>query len=83
MHKLSVSSKSSFDIFLLVLEFSKIGMGIGFISKDFVENEINKKELFEIKTVPEIPKRKILVLTKKEYLPSFSASKLIEIIQKG
>ena len=82
-HGVKLNSSMELASFSLVLEFSKIGMGIGFISKDFVENEINKKELFEIKTVPEIPKRKILVLTKKEYLPSFSASKLIEIIQKG
>ena len=82
-HVIRLNSSMELASFSLVLEFSKIGMGIGFISKDFVENEINKKELFEIKTVPEIPKRKILVLTKKEYLPSFSASKLIEIIQKG
>lgn len=82
-HGVKLNSSMELASFSLVLEFSKIGMGIGFISKDFVENDINKKELFEIKTVPEIPKRKILVLTKKEYLPSFSASKLIEIIQKG
>lgn len=82
-HGIRLNSSMELASFSLVLEFSKIGMGIGFISKDFVENEINKKELFEIKTVPEIPKRKILVLTKKEYLPSFSASKLIAIIQKG
>ena len=82
-HGIRLNSSMELASFSLVLEFSKIGMGIGFISKDFVENEVNKKELFEIKTVPEIPKRKILVLTKKEYLPSFSASKLIEIIQKG
>lgn len=82
-HGIRLNSSMELASFSLVLEFSKIGMGIGFISKDFVENEINQKELFEIKTVPEIPKRKILVLTKKEYLPSFSTSKLIEIIQKG
>ena len=82
-HGIRLNSSMELASFSLVLEFSKIGMGIGFISKDFVENEINQKELFEIKTVPEIPKRKILVQKKKEYLPSFSTSKLIEIIQKG
>ena len=82
-HGVRLNSSMELASFSLVLEFSKIGMGIGFISKDFVEDEIAKNELFEIKIVPEIPKRKILVLTKKEYLPSFSTSKLIEIIQKG
>lgn len=64
----------------LVIEFAKIGMGIGFVTKNYVLDELGKDTLFEINLVPKIPKRKILVLTKKNYLLSFSASKLIDII---
>ena len=66
----------------LVIEFAKIGMGIGFVTKNYVQDELNKKELFELRVTPQIPKRNILVLTKKSYLPSFSASKLIEVINQ-
>ena len=82
-HKIKLKSAMELASFSLVLEFAKIGLGIGFISRDFVKTELNKKELYEIKSTPEIPKRKILVLTKKDYLPSFSTSKLIQIIQNG
>ena len=82
-HNIKLKSAMELASFSLVLEFTKIGLGIGFISRDFVKYELNKKELYEIKTIPEIPKRKILVLTKKDYLPSFSTSKLIEIIQNS
>ena len=64
----------------LVIEFAKIGMGIGFVTKNYVEEELKNGGLFELDIEPKIPKRKILVLTKKNYLPSFSASKLIDII---
>ena len=67
----------------LILEFAKIGLGIGFISRDYAKKEIENNELFEIQTIPQIPKRKILVLTKKDYLPSFSTSKLLEIIRNN
>lgn len=66
--------------YTLVIEFAKIGMGIGFVTKNYVEEELKNNILFEINIEPKIPKRKILVLTKKNYLPSFSTSKLIEII---
>lgn len=64
----------------LVVEFVKIGFGIGFVTKKYVEKELNENTFFEIETYPKIPKRKIVVLTKKDYLPSFSVSKLIDII---
>ena len=44
------------------------------------ELKLENKSVFEINVTPKIPKRKIIVLTKKNYLPSFSASKLIDII---
>lgn len=64
----------------LVIEFAKIGMGVGFVTKNYVQEELKNKSIFEIDITPKIPKRKILVLTKKNYLPSFSTSKLIDII---
>ena len=67
----------------LVTEFAKIGFGIGFITKKYVEYELKSKELYEIKTTPKLPNRKILVLTKKDYLPSFSVQKLIDIIKNN
>lgn len=67
----------------LAVEFAKIGFGIGFITKTYVQDELDNKTLYEIKTIPALPKRKIFVLTKKDYLPSFSVQKLIEIIKEN
>ena len=85
LHKNNIKLNSSMDLasYALAIEFAKIGFGIGFIAKNYVQEELEEKSLYEIKTIPEIPKRKLLVLTKKDYLPSFSTSKLIDIIKKN
>lgn len=68
--------------YALVIEFAKIGLGIGFIADDFIQNELTNKELFKINLKPDFPKHKLLILTKKDYLPSFSTQKFIEIIAR-
>lgn len=64
----------------LVVEFSKIGLGIGYVTKDYIKKEINNKELFVLNIKENIPKRSIGIATSKTHLPSFSAKKMIEII---
>ena len=64
----------------LVVEFSKIGLGIGYVTKDYIKNELKNKELFILNIKENIPKRSIGIATSKTHLPSFSAKKLIEII---
>ena len=43
----------------LVTSFTKIGLGIGYSTKEFLKAELKNKELFEIKTNPSIPSRSI------------------------
>lgn len=64
----------------LVVEFSKIGLGIGYVTKDYIKKELDNKELFILNIKENIPKRSIGIATSKTHLPSFSAKKLIEII---
>ncbi len=80
-----IKLKSIMDLasYSLVVEFVKIGFGIGFVTRRYVEKELKENTLFEIKTYPKIPSRKIVVLTKKDYLPSFSVSKLINIMREN
>ncbi len=64
----------------LVVEFSKIGFGIGYVTKDYIKKELKNNELFILDIKENIPKRSIGIATSKTHLPSFSAKKLIEII---
>ena len=66
----------------LVVEFAKIGLGIGYVTKEYIKNELNNKKLFELKTKEKIPSRYIGIALSKNHLPNFSTKKLIEIIRK-
>lgn len=64
----------------LVVEFAKIGFGIGYVTKDYIKKEIKNKELFILNIKENIPKRSIGIATSKTHLPSFSAKRLMDII---
>ena len=66
----------------LVVEFSKIGLGIGYATKEYIKEKIKNKELFELKIKEKIPSRYIGIALSKNHVPNFSTKKLIEIITK-
>lgn len=66
--------------FTLVKDFTKIGFGIGFSTKEYIENDLKNEELYALDVVPEIPPRKIGLAYSKKNLPSFCTKKLISII---
>lgn len=66
----------------LVVDFIKTGFGIGYVTKEFIKEELNKKELYEIKVTPNIPTRELGIITLKNNTLSYAASKFIEIIMK-
>lgn len=66
----------------LVVEFTKIGFGIGYATKEYIKNEIKNKELFELKIKEKIPSRYIGIATSKNHIPNFSTKKLIQIIKE-
>ena len=66
----------------LVVEFTKIGFGIGYVNKDYSKDLFKKKKLFELNIKEKIPSRYIGIVLSKNHIPNFSAKKLIEIITK-
>lgn len=66
----------------LVVEFIKAGFGIGYVTKEFIKEELENKELYEIKVNPKIPSRDLGIITLKNNTLSYAASKFIEIILK-
>lgn len=66
----------------LVSCFAKIGLGIGYVTKDYIKNELDNKELYELKIKEKIPGRYIGIALSKNHIPNFSTKKLIEIITK-
>lgn len=66
----------------LVVEFTKIGFGIGYINKDYSKELLKNKELYELNIKEKIPSRYIGIVLSKNHIPNFSTKKLIEIITK-
>ena len=66
----------------LVVEFAKIGFGIAYVTKEYVEEEIRNGSLFELKIKEKIPSRDIGIALSKNHVPNFSTKKLMEIITK-
>ena len=66
--------------YTLVVEFTKIGLGIGYATKEYIKNELENQELFELNIKEKIPTRYVGIALAKNNIPSFSTKKLIEII---
>lgn len=66
----------------LVVEFIKAGFGIGYVTKEFIKDELKKKELYEIKVTPKIPTRDLGIITLKNNTLNYAASKFIEIMKR-
>lgn len=66
--------------FSLVVEFTRIGFGIGYTTEDYIKNELNDGKVFKLDVIPKIPKRGIGLCYSKRNMPSFCTKKLIEII---
>lgn len=67
--------------YTLISEFAKMGLGIGISTKEYIEEDLNNKLLYEIKLQEKLPNRYIGIATLKNQTPNFSTKKLIEIIE--
>ena len=68
--------------YTLVVEFTKIGLGIGYVNEDYSKDLFNNKELYKLNIKEKIPSRYIGIALSKNHIPNFSTKKLIEIITK-
>ena len=62
----------------LLIDFSKIGLGIGCVIKEFVQKELEDKTLIELPLPAKINKRKVGFVYNKTILQSSSVNKFIE-----
>lgn len=67
----------------LVTELTKIGFGIGYATKEYIEEDIKKGKLYELETKEKIPPRYIGIALSKNNLPNFSTQKMIELIKNN
>lgn len=64
----------------LIMEFVKIGFGIGYATREFVEEQLKSGQLYEIEVTPAVPSRHIGIVTLKDSIPNYSTKKLIKLM---
>ncbi|MDR3292550.1 MAG: LysR family transcriptional regulator [Clostridiales bacterium] len=67
----------------LVVDFAKAGLGIGFVVKEFVEEDLREKRLFEIPLKEPLPMRGIGLITPKNSPMRFTAKRFAEMVIKS
>jgi DNA-binding transcriptional LysR family regulator len=67
----------------LLIEFSKIGLGIGCVIKEFVQNELNDHTLIELPLPVKPEKQSVGLIYRKTHLQSGSVNKFIEFYKGG
>ena len=78
--KIEIIPKYDVVSFNLVKDMTTIGLGIGYLTKEFIDSEIQSKKLFPLNINPTIPSRKIGLVTLKKNIPSFASRSFINII---
>lgn len=66
----------------LLIAFSKIGYGVGVVTKEYVKKELKNKELFEVLTSPTFPKRDFGIISLKNTYLSKGSNLFIESLLK-
>ena len=62
----------------LVAECAKAGLGVGCVTKEYIDKELKSGELFEVPLSFPLPRRKIAMATLEGMPPSFATAKLEE-----
>lgn len=64
----------------LLIELAKIGLGISFVAKEYLANQLNKKEIFVLNIKENIPKRSLGIITHNKLPLPIAAQKFIELL---
>lgn len=81
-HSLDITPSIELSSYTLVSEFAKLGLGIGLTTKEYIKNDIDNKNLFEIKLKDKLPKRYIGYATLNNKVNNYCINELINIINK-
>lgn len=82
-NKMVLNDSYELESYDLVLSFVKAGLGIGFINRNHILNELEKGELFELKLDYQIPSRQIGIAFNKKNFNSKYISEFIDAIDKN
>jgi len=66
----------------LVVDFTKMGFGVGIATKEYLDDELSDGTLFEVKTNPELPTRYIGVMHLKNKILSRCSQEFLDMLNE-
>ncbi len=66
-----------------MVSLSKIGLGVAGVTKEFVQPELDRGEICQLKTDFEIPARSVDMCTLADVSPSAAASAFLDMVREG
>lgn len=79
-NNIEITTKLEIASATLLEDFVKIGLGVGLVTKEFAQKELDEGSIFEVKTNPKVPSKYFSLITLKNSFHSFGTNKLIEMI---
>lgn len=79
-NNIEITTKLEIASATLLEDFVKIGLGVGLVTKEFAQKELDEGLIFEVKTNPKVPSKHFSLITLKNSFHSFGTNKLIEMI---
>lgn len=79
-HNIELTTKMEIGSANLLEEFVKIGLGVGFVTKEFVAKDLADGELFEVKTTPKLNEKKFGIILLKDSMHSFGTNQLVKLL---
>ncbi len=77
---IEITTKLEIASATLLEDMVRIGLGVGLVTREFAQKEIDNGLIFELKTKPEIPSKPFALITLKNSFHSFGANRIIEMI---
>ena len=81
-HNLNITPSIELSSYTLVSEFAKLGLGIGLTTKEYIKEDLDNKNLFEIKLKDKLPSRYIGYATINNKVNNYCINELINIFNK-
>ncbi|MBQ7104588.1 MAG: LysR family transcriptional regulator [Bacilli bacterium] len=82
-HNIELTTKMEIGSANLLEEFVKIGLGVGFVTKEFVKKDLESGELFEVKTTPKLNEKKFGIILLKDSMHSFGTNQLVKLLKEN
>lgn len=79
-NNIEITTKLEIASATLLEDFVRIGLGVGLVTKEFAQKDIDEGLVFEVNTVPQIPSKNFAMITLKNSCHSFGTNRLMEII---